>query len=354
MAEISYPFSQANASGGTDMVSQTQWQKLAAGHGDRIDFRLTAPTYATGALPFSARVVGRSVEIAPGRAQVGGFAYELDAPLAVPVAANAASVPRRDTIVLRADLPKGSVNLAVVQGQPGVTPVAPQPQRELGQVWEMVLYEVAVPASNGAVSVLPRLQFGAPPVIGSPWNTAETAQFTEPNAFLYDLDVNGDGSQAEHFRGRDGLVVTRDLGKSRTFTTVLGGTSAAQVPDVDRVVRWRWIAPGVVHFGLRISNRSSAHIDTTDGAWHFTVALPQPVSGIVPASFSGFLENTNWAGEVPYMSHVTGTVWWNGSSTLHLFTPNRVYPSMGLDGLNRIPAGANLYLSGTYEASIFN
>ncbi|MFD8594547.1 hypothetical protein ACFV1L_06060 [Kitasatospora sp. NPDC059646] len=353
MGETSYPFSATSSTGGSEMVSQLQWQKMNHMQGDRIDFRLTAATYATGALPFAAKVLnGKTVEIQPGRAIVGGFFYELDAPLTVAIAANPGDKARLDTIVLRADMAKGSVNLAAVQGQPAAQPIAPQPLRVLGQVWEMVLYEVQVPAANGAVVLFARLQFDAPPRIHSPWNSGDTAKFIEPNSFIYDLNVNGGGSQREQFRGRDGLVTARDLGGMRTFTTTVGNVNF-QPAAADRVVRWRWIAPNVVYFAMRVSNTSGNDIQCTNGNWYINLELPQPVNGKATGAFTGYVENTTWAGGYPYMTQVVAMPWAGDTATVHCFTPSRKAAGEGMSGLDKIPARSNLYLSGTYESTSF-
>ncbi|MEU5382680.1 hypothetical protein [Kitasatospora cineracea] len=323
--------------------------------GDRIDFRMTASTYSNGSLPFAFRVLnGRTVEIQPGRAAVGGFFYELDAPLSLPIAANPGDKARLDTVVLRADLAKGSVNLATVQGQPAAQPIAPQPQRVLGQMWEMVLYEVQVPPANGAVTPFARLQFDAPPSVRSPWNTTDTARFIEQNSFIADLDANGGGSQTEYFKGRDGLVVSRDLGKMRTFTSSVGNVNF-QPPASDRIVRWRWIAPNTVSFSLRISNRSDNDISCVGGNWYIDTVLPQPVSGGATAIFHGYLENVSWAGGYPYMTMVYGMPWAWDSPYVHLFQIGHNSPTAnnGVAGLDKIPARSNLYLSGIYESNTF-
>ncbi|MFB8199387.1 hypothetical protein [Kitasatospora purpeofusca] len=349
MAEVSYPFSQANASGGTEMVSQVQWQQMAhLWGGDRVDFQLTSGSYDAAALPFAWKVInGRTITIDPGNAWLGGFYYQLTATLSVDIDPNPTDKPRKDTVVIRADVVKGSVNISAVKGQPSISPIAPQPQRAPGQKWEMVLLEVDVPAANGALSVYSRASYDLPRAVATPWNTRSTADFVPKGTFVYDLDVDGGDSQYEAFTGRDGYMVTRHLGKTRPFTPSLWGVDS-QPAEVDRVCRWRWIAPNTVHFNMKLRNGSPADIVTT--GWYVQASLPQPANGRTAQVFEGYIDNPAGNGGRPWLSQVRGITWeGNSTSTVNLFTPN----SSGLTVLPGIPAHSTLYLSGTYESDIF-
>ncbi|MGW2596966.1 hypothetical protein [Streptomyces klenkii] len=262
MAEISYPFSRSTPAGGTEIVSEVQWQAMAGmWGGDRVDFRLTSESYASGALPFSAAVInGRTIEVQPGRAWVGGFYYQLTASTLLTVEPNPTDKARKDTVVVRADVVQGSVNVAVVKGQPSASPIAPQPRRAPGQQWEMVLYEVDVPAKDGAPQLSLRAPFDMPSAVGTPWNTWPAADFLPVGTFLYDLDNNGGDSQNEMFRGRDGTIITRHLGKSRTYAP--GLANAVNVPSNGMVYkgRWRWAAPNLVYYSISIENTTTTNI----------------------------------------------------------------------------------------------
>ncbi|MFB7906409.1 hypothetical protein ACFC1T_08280 [Kitasatospora sp. NPDC056076] len=348
MAEISYPFAQANASGGSEMVSQVQWQQMAhLWGGDRIDYQLTSSTYDAAALPFAWKVInGRTVTIDPGNAWVGGFYYQLTATASLDIDPNPTDKPRKDTIVVRADVTKGSVNLAVVKGQPSISPIAPQPQRAPGQRWEMVLLEVDVPATNGALVVYSRGQFDMPRIVATPWNTRSTADFLPRGSLVYDLDVDGGDTQYEAFAGRDGYVVTRHLGRVRTSTPGLWGTNT-QPAEVDRVCRWRWIAPNTVHFNMKIKNPGP---DITTTGWYMQASLPQPANGRTAQTFEGYIDNPGGNGGRPWLSQVRGISWeGNSTSAVNLFCPS----GDSLVVLPGIPARSTLYLSGTYESDVF-
>ncbi|MGW2539311.1 hypothetical protein ACWC5I_00165 [Kitasatospora sp. NPDC001574] len=350
MAEVSYPFAQANSSGGSEMVSQLQWQQMAhLWGGDRVDYQLTSSTYDAAALPFAWKVInGRTITIDPGNAWVGGFYYQLTATLSADIDPNPTDKARKDTVVIRADVVKGSVNIAVVKGQPSTSPIAPQPQRTPGQKWEMVLLEVDVPAANGALSVHSRASYDLPRAVATPWNTRSTADFVPKGTFIYDLDVDGGDSPYEAFAGRDGYMVTRHLGKARPYTPSLWGVNS-QPAEVDRVCRWRWAAPNLVHFNMKIRNGSPADIVTT--GWYMQASLPQPANGKTAQIIEGYIDNPQGGGGKPWLSQVKAITWeGNATTTMNFFTP----AGDSLVVLQGIPAHSTLHLSGTYESDAFS
>lgn len=356
MAEISYPFSQSNKAGGTEMVSQAQWQAMAnMWGGDRVDFQLTSESYAVGALPFSAKVInGRAVEVQPGRAWVGGFYYQLTASTTLTIEANPTDKARKDTIILRADVVQGSVNLAVVKGQPSASPIAPLPRRVAGQQWEMVLYEVDVPAKDGAPQLDSRAPFDMPPAVGTPWNTRSTADFLPAGSFLYDLDNNGGDTPYEAFKGRDGYMVTRHLGPSRTYTP--GLANAINVPSNGLTAkgRWRWIAPNVVYYSVSIANTSTTNIrNRPDEPIGF--ALPQQANGDTGQVLTGHMRNMEYRGGMANFVQLQAICWPGGRSNYaSMFFQNSEKVSEGMDTLRTIPGRSTIIFSGTYEANIYN
>ncbi|MCC3773666.1 hypothetical protein [Streptomyces sp. UNOB3_S3] len=356
MAETSYPFSQSSKTGGTEMVSEVQWQAMAAmWGGDRVDFRLTSESYASGALPFSAAVInGRTIEIQPGRAWVGGFYYQLTASASLTVEANPTDKARKDTVVLRADLAQGSVNLSVVKGQPSASPIAPLPKRIPGQQWEMVLYEVDVPAKDGSPQLSLRAPFDMPPAVGSPWNTRSYADFLPVGTFLYDMDNNGGDTPYEAFKGRDGYMVTRHLGKSRMYSP--GLANAVNVPANGMVYkgRWRWIAPNVVYYSISISNTTTTNIrNRQDDPIGF--ALPQQANGDTGQVLTGHMRNMEYRGGLANFVQLQALCWPGGGSThASIFHQNSERVSEGMDALRVLPGRSTIFFSGTYETNIYS
>lgn len=107
-----------------------------------------AATATDGALAWSS--VGLSITPAAGQAFVGGAGYSHDVPLtSISAALNPHStLSRRDLLVLRRSTAAHSVALAVIQGTPAASPVAPSYSRT-DTVWDLPLHSFVVPANNG-------------------------------------------------------------------------------------------------------------------------------------------------------------------------------------------------------------
>lgn len=351
MAEISYPFNSANATtGATNVVSETQWQSMAhMWAADRVDFRL--PISGTSAnLPFFGRVLSvTSVQVDPGKAWVGGFYYELTAPLTLPIAANSSTTDRIDLVVIRADMAKPSVQLAVRQGTNATTPVSPKPVRQTGGVWEMPLYAVTVPAKGGTIAMTLRMPFDVAPAVSYPWNAIDSSALAPLNSFTYDLDTDAGQTTTEYFNGREGVQPARTLGTTWTYTpSLINGGSVAT-----RTGRWRWIAPNMVWVSLYLENTSATVDAKVSGTSIYGVTLPQPANGGTGQILSGHMDNdTKTAGGLPNYVDLVGKINKGaGTSNLHIYYPNPNNLAEGLDGLKVIPRKSYITFSGVYEAA---
>ncbi|MGW2709449.1 hypothetical protein HKX69_05865 [Streptomyces argyrophyllae] len=355
--EISYPFSADSAGGGQQMVSQQQWQYLARVLGkDRVDFRLDPTSIDAFSLPFTAAVVnGTSVTVQPGRAFVGGFYYQLTATATLSIAANSGSTGRIDLVVLRADLSAGSVNLAVVKGQPAASPKPPALTRNYGGVWEMPLHQVTVPAANGALSLVNVMPFDTYETVAVPWNAVQAASYRANGSFVIDMDSNNTDTQSEYWIGRDGNVISRDLSTSRGYTPSLVNVNV-DLPNANKTGRWRWIAPGMVYFSVYLKNDWEDTGPTRTGASTIGVTLPTAAHGATGQVVKGILRNPNFNGGLPNVVDIHAEVAQSnsGQTVLSLLYPNSTDPSQGLDGLRAIPPLSNLKISGVYEAATFN
>ncbi|MCY0941916.1 hypothetical protein [Streptomyces antarcticus] len=355
MAELSYPFSADNANGGRAIVSQTQWQAMASTWGgDRIDYTLANTSYASTDLPFSARIVnGRSVEIKPGKAWVGGFYYQLTATKSVVIESNPGTQPRKDLVVIQTDMAKSATALAVVKGTAGASPVAPQPRRTPGGLWEMVLYEVDVAAQDASVSLDSRLSFNLPAHIATPWNTKGTASLLPHGSMVYDLDVNGNDAQYEAFNGRDGYVISRDLGKPRYYRPEI--VNVPKHPAVWQEGHWRWIAPNTVHFSAFYQNLEWYDAKLVQGAWTCGITLPVPASGAIGQIFAGHIDNTDGhsnGNDMPNFVSILAKVNRGANSqTAWLYMQSKLTPGEGMDGVPFFPRRGGLTVTGTYEAA---
>lgn len=91
-----------------------------------------------------------NVEIEPGAALVNGRFYENTIATQLAINANASGNPRIDTVILRLDFTLLTIRLAVLQGTPAGSPVAPTLTQNTS-FWEIPLADVAV--ANGFSSL---------------------------------------------------------------------------------------------------------------------------------------------------------------------------------------------------------
>lgn len=350
MAETSYPFAEDTPGGGSKMLSQVQWQNMAhLWSADRVDFQLNETTYASSALPFYAAFSGSNIVIQPGAAWVGGFYYKLDAPYTMATPTNTGSSPRNDLIVLRCDMATGSVNIARKTGLPSPAPKDPFPQRTPGGIWEMPLWTITLAANNGDRDLSDRRRFDGPGRVWAPWNALDVSNGIAPGNFVVDMDSNNNYTQFEGYRGRDGFMVARHLGKRREYTPDLF-TVTNKPASANRKGYWRYIAPGTVQFSVLFSNTSTKAVSTTTTIIGFT--LPVPASKTAPSSFQGFLDNPEVRNEVPNFVDIPSRS--TGGSNAYLYYPNTTTLKQGLDGLRLIPGKSTLHVSGVYETNEFD
>ncbi|MEU3436726.1 hypothetical protein [Streptomyces sp. NPDC006863] len=355
MAEISYPFNADNVTtGATKAVSETQWQNMARmWGGDRIDRSLTGQASSAN-LPFSGRMVNTStVQIGPGRATVGGFYYESTSDLNLAVAANTANTPRRDLVVVRVDMAKPGVNLAIRKGTNSATPVPPNPVRQAGGIWEMPLYEISLPANGGLPTLASRGPYQVPDPVAFPWNAVPSAGLLPKNTFAFDMDSNGPEEISEYFTYSDKPRITRHLGPTRTYTPSIVNVPTLQQGRANRKGRYRWIAPNTIWFSVRIS--TPTEIKHVDASWYVGISLPVKASTETGQTFHGMVQNTGplqSTSGLPNYVQITGWVpVGRATTTCILLYPNPSRLSSGLDGLPKIPSSSSLVISGVYEAA---
>ena len=157
MAETSRPWT-GTSPGDAGAYSAAQWQAL---HQNLIGLGASRPNVGvllgTGTQPTEPLRVqaqgtpSTSVDILAGSAMVQGIGYFNSATVSKTIAANASGNPRIDTIILRADYALQTVRLAVLQGTPAASPVAPSLTQSANVMWEIPLADIAV--ANGFVSI---------------------------------------------------------------------------------------------------------------------------------------------------------------------------------------------------------
>lgn len=352
MAETSYPFSDDSAGGGGKLVSQLDWQKMAHLWGpDRVDFRLGNQSYSGGALPLNVTLSGANVVVSPGSAWVGGFYYTLDAPLNIPAPTNSGANPRIDAVVIRTNLATGSVNLAISTGVASSTPVEPTPQRVLGGIWEMTIAAIELPANNGTRVFVDRRQYDHVGTVQTTWNRSGTSKTLPYGAFSLDMDSNANGVIFEGFSGREGDMLTRNLGPRQKYTPDLF-TVSGKPPAQNRKGFWRYIAPGTVSFSASFYNTTTTPVKVTAG-WFMAFTLPVTASKSASSTFTGVLSNPEARNGLPNLVSITAQTRLDFGNTCALYYPNSLNVGEGLDGLATIPGMSDLTISGVYETNDF-
>jgi hypothetical protein len=354
MAEISFPFSANSGTGGSQAVSQAQWQEMAhLWNSDRIDFRLTASSYAAGSLPFSPTVQnGNNIAISAGNAFVGGFYYTLSSPTNVAIDPNLTTNGRLDLIVIRADMIKGSVNLATIKGQPSTSPVAPSPIRTIGTTWDLPLMLVTVPAQQGVISVASLYAFDFPPMVAASWNADVFAQFAQNGQFILDMVSNNNFKQSESFKGRDGYAISRTLGKSHNYSPTFtnhNSASAGAVNGSSKNGRWRWIAPNTVWFAANITTPGSK----VESDSQLGITLPVPANPKAAQILNGYVFNPNVRDGQPNQFTFTGIIT-SGTPKSTMSLVRDVHANGDVDNMLIMPSASTLSISGVYEADQFN
>lgn len=153
MTEISRPWN-GTTTGDCGPYSDQQWHAvwrkvIGFGAGDANDGPIRGNDDGTNDCLFvrANSPAAANVKVSPGSALVRGIGYINDADVTLSIAANASGNARIDTIVLRADFTAQTVRLAVRQGTPAASPVAPTLTQTDGVLWEIPLADVAV--ANG-------------------------------------------------------------------------------------------------------------------------------------------------------------------------------------------------------------
>lgn len=357
MTETSSPFSANNSLGGSQTISETQWQDMGTmWGGDRAVFSLEKLNYAAAELPFQSKIVGRTVTVGPGKAWVGGFLYQNSATITLPIADNPTSDDRIDSVVVRLDMSKSSAVLAILPGVAAATPVAPKATRTPGGVWEMILHDINVPAQNGPLVANFAVPYRLPSNISAPWNIERTIQKTPVGTFGVDLDNNASGiNQVEYYNSPTGVIATRNLGKALTYTPAWVDANDLIAPNT-RTGYWRYIAPNTISFSIRVTVDQGGNMIVAKTGSPIGLTLPRPVYDLTGAVFTGVMFNPGGAGSTDYPNIIQLTAFaasGGGSNVIRLYWPNSKILAEGLDGVSRVPGNASITITGVYESDVF-
>lgn len=141
---------------------------------------------------------GMAVNVASGKAAVTGLWYSNSASLSKAIAAADPTNPRKDLVVIQADLVGQTVAAFVKTGTPAGSPVAPTEQRDSSK-WELALAEVLVPAnavSSASFTITDRR------VAAAPLNAA-TYTAADILTKIKTVDGSGSGLDADVLDGHD-------------------------------------------------------------------------------------------------------------------------------------------------------
>lgn len=139
MTQISYPFENSEALG------ELQWSKMMKhllGTGVILNAQNNLGPYADS--------TGMNVKILSGEAWIRGHYYESDAQEVLSINTADVTNPRIDRIILRLDWTENNIRLAILQGTPAVSPVAPALTENTTR-WEIPIAQVRVNA--GVVTI---------------------------------------------------------------------------------------------------------------------------------------------------------------------------------------------------------
>ncbi len=95
--------------------------------------------------------VGLAVSVAAGSAWINGYRYENTDALNIPLTTANGSNPRIDRVVVRLSKVSRSIQIAVVDGTPAATPVAPALTRT-SDVYELGIADVLIPAAATSIA----------------------------------------------------------------------------------------------------------------------------------------------------------------------------------------------------------
>jgi hypothetical protein len=140
MAQLSWPFENQD-------TTETEYSQLFT----RLQNTGVSGSPSTTDLKVFADSTGMQIKVPTGFAIIRGHMYQNTAQETLALSA-AASNPRIDLVVLRLDPSANSILLAVIEGTPAVSPVAPAITETQDAVFELEISRVTIPASATTIS----------------------------------------------------------------------------------------------------------------------------------------------------------------------------------------------------------
>ncbi|MDF2792063.1 MAG: hypothetical protein K0S80_5165 [Neobacillus sp.] len=140
MTQIAYPLANTQVSKPQEWSDMAQnWLNTGVIKGKLNDLLVYADS------------TGMRVKVKSGQANLQGHFYQSDSEEVLPIAIANASNPRIDRVIVRIDWTADSIALAVLQGTPAATPVAPALTQNSSR-WEISLAKVLVGANVNTIA----------------------------------------------------------------------------------------------------------------------------------------------------------------------------------------------------------
>ncbi|AJC54004.1 hypothetical protein [Streptomyces sp. 769] len=344
--ESSWPFD----TGKGTAVHQDGWQDMTA---------RMAPSAVSGYLGDAAlnvkvsSIVVPGVDIAAGEAMVRGFCYKTTG-VTVKLEDNTPSPdPRMDTIVLRLDMANNEIYAAALKGQPAASPKPRQLTQQQGGIWEFPLaYALIKKASNEIDTVTDCRMFSDGGKLPQAADPSKADPIPSPGDSFYMRDTNGIESLSS-FSNRGGWAINEDIGKYRSYTPHLNYASQDS-PKPQLKGHWKWISQNTVYFVANIiNNDNKREIHAGGQQVYMNVDLPVKSRGGVFQVVNSVLFNNSDSAESED-NYWIGNAYISGGSTVQPVFQNTTDLKATGDWLTRIPHNASVWISGVYEADVFN
>lgn len=171
-----YPFENSQVS------TEVQWQRMARlWMLDGVD---TIPSGSSLKVTLSS---GLTLSIGGGHAILRGVFYRQVGAITISVAANGATTPRIDRIVLRCDLAANTIAPFVIQGTPSATPAVPAISYT-EELFDLPLAEVRVEANDTISTIADRRRFVGRPTV---WCTSDNRPDPQGRPMLaFEMDTD--------------------------------------------------------------------------------------------------------------------------------------------------------------------
>lgn len=276
MAQSSRPWS-GTSTGDAGPYTDTQWREIFRYcHQHGTDGNLSVLHDVLNALEVGASSpAAKSVDVDTGSAMALGGYYNASAAVTLTINDNSSGQDRIDLVVLEIDYSAQTIRLAVKDGTPAGSPVAPSPTQTAGTLWQLPLAEVD--ADNGFSSIAAgdirdRREFA---------NLPPYAAASLENGAAAALDI-GDAVKLD--TGEDSAVdTTTTESDPRIVGALVQGNVDGETVRLAQMGKVSLYVDGAVSRGDLLAAASSAG----------------QVTGAVPGAFAQALEAAGGAGLIP-------------------------------------------------------